>query len=244
MLIVRDPHGARIPPRTALIIAFSISGFLFALTVTMRWLHPPFLTLRDDGVYLPGAGKRTWRIAFADVTELRLHPPFMGCRALDMEAQLLPLSREHRWWSIHERSLPGKEAFDDVYSCIVSRVATPWCAPADGAFCGYLQFASVEQVLQTTVTVEGTGRFPYQIVLDALGDPAARDAFNPLGNLFSIGQIRPDEGIVVDVGGHEQVIVAPSDGRHALLLDVQPSNDVHLRFLEDEIEDRANDASD
>ena len=79
----------------------------------------------------------------------------------------------------------------------------------------------------------------FHSVLDAFSDPTVRDAFNPLGNLFSIGQVEPAERIVVDVGGHQNVVIAPNDRRHALLLDVQPGGDVCMRFLEDEIRNHA-----
>jgi hypothetical protein len=231
-LLLRGPSGTPLPLGTAVILGVVAAGCAAVLTLTMRWLRPPFLTLRADGIYFPGRPKEGWRVAFVDIKELRVNPPSLGRRTISMQAQGHPVSGSERWWSVSERQLPNKEAFDEIYAYILSRVAMWWCVPGEEACCAYLQFASAEQAFRTTVTVEGVVRFSHQAASDGPSDPAARAAFRPLGHLFSIGQIKPGDRIVVDASGNQNVVLAPDGQRHALVLDVPLSGEVRAYFLD------------
>ena len=113
-----------VSPGIALIAGISVAGCVLALVLIMRMLRPPYLILSEDGISFPGRPKKGWWVAFADVEEVRVHPPFLGYRMLDMKAQSRPWSKaeEERWWSVSERMLPTKDAFDEVCSYILAHV--------------------------------------------------------------------------------------------------------------------------
>jgi hypothetical protein len=113
-----------ITPWIALMAGILVAGCVLALVLIMRMLRPSYLILREDSISFPGRPKEGWLVAFTDIEEVRLDPPFLGYRSLAMKAQSRPWSNaeERRWWSISERMLPTKEAFDEVCSFILAHV--------------------------------------------------------------------------------------------------------------------------
>lgn len=113
-----------ISPGMALMAGILVAGCVLALVIVMRVFRPPYLIVREDGISFPGRPKEGWWVAFADIEEVRVNPPFLGYRTLAMKAQSKPWSKgeEARWWSVSERMLPTKEAFDEICSYILTNV--------------------------------------------------------------------------------------------------------------------------
>ena len=123
-LLLSGPKSLLMTPGIALAVGISVAGFTLALVFIMRVLRHPYLILREDGISFPGRPKEGWRFAFADIKEIHVEPSFLGNRTLVMKARGGPWlkAQEERWWSVSERMLPTKEAFDEVSSYILAHV--------------------------------------------------------------------------------------------------------------------------
>jgi hypothetical protein len=112
---LRDPHGQHMPFQLAGTFGLLAIGLWLGFALTLRVLKRPYLILRDDALLLPGRPKDGWRIAYADIKEVRVHPPALGCRQIAIRTS-------ERWRSISERLLPSNAAFDEVCAYIGSHV--------------------------------------------------------------------------------------------------------------------------
>jgi hypothetical protein len=122
-LLLPKVNNLTITPGIALTVGILVAGFVLVTVLLLRILRPSYLIIRQDGISLPGRPKEGWWVAFSDIKEVRIDPPFLGYRSLAMEAQPKPWSKtDERWWSINERMLPSKEAFDEICSFILSHV--------------------------------------------------------------------------------------------------------------------------
>ncbi len=120
-LLLPRVNNLTITPGIALMVGILVAGFVLATVLIMQILRPPYLIIREDGISFPGRPKEGWWVAFVDIEEVRVHPPFLGYRTLTIKAQPKPWSKaeEERWWSIHERMLPSKQVFDEICSYIL-----------------------------------------------------------------------------------------------------------------------------
>jgi len=123
-LLLPRVNNLTITPGIALMIGILVAGFVLAIVLIMRILRPPYLIIREDGISFPGRPKEGWWVAFVDIHEVRVTPMFLGSRTLYIKAKSRPWSNaeSERWWSVSERMLPTKEAFDEVCSYILTHV--------------------------------------------------------------------------------------------------------------------------
>ena len=224
----------------AVILGAALAVFIAALSLIMQQVRPSVLTLRADGVYFPGRPKQGWRIGFSEIPFFSIVPDTGAYRTLCLFAdtelyrsQFGRIAGIQHYWYVRERTLPDIRVFQEVSRLILSGVVSAWSPPGEGAMCCFLQLASFEQACGTTVTVEGTTRFPNRSLGVVPLNPQMNSIFNPSGSYFVIGRVSSGDRISVSVNGRADILTVPADPRRLLVLHVEPNNALRTSFLDE-----------